>query len=474
MTPQKTLLSYYNAIIPDAQAWDSALSMPLPFTIWTNTLKTTAEQLKLSLEQGGFSLTPIPWHGSAFRINNPDQSIGKTWQYLAGLYHIQEEVSMLSGMILGPQPGDTVLDVCAAPGNKTAQMSVQMQNQGMLLANDRNYGRMRALGQISKRLGLMNISTTIYDGVCYPKLFNFFDKVMVDAPCSCEGTFRKSANKTVIPHRDRSIKMGHVQFDILRKAIKLCRPGGRILYSTCTFAPEENERVIDQVLTAFDGAVNVVPISLTDFQASPGILNWHGETFDASIKNTLRIWPHINNTGGFYVALLEKVDDGSGVKPHAMKSYPDDMPSEVQPYIKKLSDRFGFEPRFLEQFRYTHDSSRGVYCTNRDNRVPEKVNVDATGLFFMKTKITFPKLVTGAAMMLGQHAKKNVMTLSRAQLQQYYAREDIVCTEAQSHVCESTGYVVLLHEGHCVGMGLFFEPRGELGARVRSLFPKYL
>jgi len=182
------IFDYYAAIIPEKDRWVSVCQHVLPTCFWTNTLKISAEDLQQFLNEDGCVITPIAWRPSAFRTTMP--AFGKRWEYVTGLFQIQEEVSMLPVIFLDPQPGERVLDLCAAPGNKTAEMSVRMQNRGTILANDRNYNRLRALGQISKRLGLMNISTSIYDGRQYPRLENAFDKVLVDAPCSGEGTFR--------------------------------------------------------------------------------------------------------------------------------------------------------------------------------------------------------------------------------------------------------------------------------------------
>ncbi len=475
MNAKHAFVEYYGDIIPDKQGLLRTLQTSLPTCLWVNTLKIAPAAFYKLMACEGFSLTPLPWHPSAFRASSLE-GLGKSWPYYAGLFQIQEEVSMLSGILLNPKPGEKVLDLCAAPGNKTAQLSVAMKNQGTLVANDRNYGRMKALGQIVKRLGLMNISTTIYDGAIYPRVENYFDKVLVDAPCSCEGTFRKSENKVVNPNADRSKRMGAVQFALLKKAIQVCKPGGKILYSTCTFAPEENERVINHVLNTMGDKVRVVPIAVENFKHSPGITEWQGENFDKAVVDTMRIWPHLNNTGGFYVALLEKIENSQrsdNGKELVEKSYqePDE---ELQKHLHSLCDRFGIDKEIFSQFNYITDSKRGVYLTNQDNHPPLKLAMDATGLFFLKTKILFPKMVTGASMVLAPYATKNLLHLSKEQVEAFFRRAEFILDKDQQALCVDTGYALVFYKDTPIGMGLYLTPYEEKPGRLRSLYPKYL
>ena len=248
MIPERPLpsdLSAYADIIPDFSALQALQDQPLPTCIWANTLKISPNRLYTLMRELGYQLQPVAWHPAAFLLESAPR-IGQIWPYYAGLYQVQEAVSMMAGYFLGARPHERVLDLCAAPGNKTAQLAVAMQNTGTLVANDKSYGRLRALGQIMKRLGLINISSSVYDGTAYPQVSDFFDRVLVDAPCSCQGTYRKGRHKTMEVHRGRSLKMAETQYALLERAFCVTRPGGIILYSTCTFAPEENEAVISR------------------------------------------------------------------------------------------------------------------------------------------------------------------------------------------------------------------------------------
>ncbi len=181
----------YESLVDDWTAFQNTITRPLPTCLWTNTLRTTPDELLKLMAADGIILKALNWSENGFRL--PRQlSPGKLWQYLAGLYHVQEEVSMLPVKLLDPQPGERILDLCAAPGGKTAQIAVALNNEGTVIANDRVYQRMRAMGQTIDRLGLLNVSTTTFDGCSYPKAAGLFDRILVDVPCSCEGTSRKN------------------------------------------------------------------------------------------------------------------------------------------------------------------------------------------------------------------------------------------------------------------------------------------
>jgi len=307
--------------------------------------------------------------------------------------------------------------------------------------------------------------------VTYPAVGNYFDKVLVDAPCSCEGTSRKGKDKNVMPNRARSLKMAAVQVGLLKKALQLCRPGGRILYSTCTFAPEENEGVVSQLLSQFSDKVRVIPLQLDKFEFSPGCESWQGETYHPDVQKTMRVWPHQNNTGGFFVALLEKIDEGQVEQVKAKKLFCDQQ--RLQEYLSIINERFDSDALW-QDYKFITGSKRGIYLTNKDNAPPAGIKLDAVGLFALKTKIKFPKLTTGAAMLLGDRICCNKIELSQAQRDQYYQLQDVVLTPAQAAPLAGTGYVIVSFEGCILGTGLYFTARDGLPDRLRSLFPKYL
>ncbi len=477
------LFDYYRSIIPEPERWFEALADPLPTTCWTNTLKTTPESLQTILNQDAFNTTPLAWSEQAFRVVGA-HSLGNHWAYRVGLLHIQEEASMLAGMVLGAAPGERILDLCSAPGNKSAQLSVMMRQSGTLIANDRNYGRMRALGQTLLRLGLLNVSSSIYDGTVFPGEWDAFDRVLVDAPCSCEGTFRKKPRKIVAPNPGYSRRLADTQAALLNRALKLCRVGGRVLYSTCTFSPEENEAVVDYVLKKFKGELVLIPIEVPGFIMTPGLVSWQGCRFDERLVHTRRVWPHLNDTGGFYLALFEKKTpsrlDPLNVRGSEVRSLfrplvdvAVDCPTHTVSSGFSALEPFGFDAKIFESVSFK-PTERGFYAVNKDHALPPDIKVDASGLFFLKTRLRYPKLSSAAGMLWGRFATRRSVLLNASQREAYLRREAVLLHEDQYLVPQKKGYVIVCYGDYGLGLGLYLPASQGQPVTLQSLFPKSL
>ncbi|MEL7061519.1 MAG: RNA methyltransferase, partial [Acidobacteriota bacterium] len=152
-----------------------------------------------------------------------------------------------------------------------------------------------------------SVASLVADGANLPTTLGHFDRVVVDVPCSCEGTSRKHPGLLDRPAAEHARYRGR-QRALLRKAVQLTRPGGRLVYSTCTYAPEENEEIVAAALTEAAGELRVVPLEPASLRAAPGLDRWQGRDLPIELRGALRVWPHHNDTGGFFVALLEKAD----------------------------------------------------------------------------------------------------------------------------------------------------------------------
>lgn len=296
------VLGRYDALVDDAVAFRAACDRPLPTVVRINPLKATRRQVTAALDEAGIEWTPIDWHEDLLEIET--DAPGVTWPYFLGWMHSQEEVSALPVEILAPSAGSFVWDACAAPGSKTSQLTTVMQDEGLIVANDDSLGRLSALRSNAERLGITNIAVTHQDARNYSlSAFDFeaFDHALVDAPCSGEGTVRKNPGALADWSESFLHDIQQVQIGILRRAIQATRPGGTVVYSTCTFAPEENEAVLDRVLRMED--CQIVPFDCP-LDSSSGIREWQGESFDESVQAARRIWPHQNDTGGFFCAQL--------------------------------------------------------------------------------------------------------------------------------------------------------------------------
>lgn len=452
-------LDRYREIVPDWGSFLEALSRPLPQCIWTNTLLTSPDRLALLLS-GGRALS---WFPGAFK-GPAGFAPGHSLPFIAGLYHTQEEVSLLPAVLLDPQPGERILDLCAAPGNKSAQIAVAMQNKGTIVANDRDGIRMRAVRGTLDRLAVINATVTVADAANFPVEAGLFDRVLTDVPCTCEGTTRKHASALSDSGRDHSLGMHGLQVGILRRAVQLCRPGGRIVYATCTYAPEENEMVVDRILSESGGDLSLLPAHVQGFVSSPGLTSWLGREMHSSLSGAMRVWPHQNDTGGFFVAVLEKSGDGAAGGDVVVPTH------EADAWIGMLAERFGIEPAVLDSMTLMRPSNKYVTATSRDHRSVGRPDPVTVGMPLIRSALKYPKLTTPGARLLGRHARRNVVGVTQAQADLYLARNNFEATPEQRERMEGTGYVIVMLEDIALGVGIFHADEN----RVSSMFPRGL
>ena len=293
----------YRPIVDDFEAFLAACERPLGNAVRVNTIKASVERTLETLDEDGVTYEQANWNPRVLRLET--DSPGSTWTSFHGFTHGQEEVSAVPPVVLDPQPGERVWDCCAAPGGKATQIAALMDDRGTVVANDNNLGRISALRFNAERLGATSLAVTVDDARNYSlKRFPFdeFDRTLVDAPCSCEGTIRKNPDALDNWSEGHISSIAGIQKGILRRAIQATREGGTVVYSTCTFAPEENEAVVQHALEA--ESCRVVDFEI-ELEHSPGLTEWEGETFDESLEQAIRIYPHQNDTGGFFVAKLE-------------------------------------------------------------------------------------------------------------------------------------------------------------------------
>lgn len=258
-----------------------------------------------------FTLTPVPWEASGFYYPN-DQRPGKHPYHEAGLYYIQEPSAMAPAAYLDAKPGDFVLDLCAAPGGKSTQIASALQNEGLLISNEIVPARAKILSENIERMGIRNCIVTNESPARLASHFpEYFDKIMVDAPCSGEGMFRKNEDAVTEWSLDNVTLCGQRQNEILDHAATMLRPGGRMVFSTCTFAATENEGSIARFLQLHPD-FHLIPAKLYDGM-SPGNPDWLSASditdpsFDTSVLDkTIRLWPHKLKGEGHFVAILEK------------------------------------------------------------------------------------------------------------------------------------------------------------------------
>lgn len=293
----------YREIIPDFDAFMATLEKPQPVTIRVNRLKATPEKVAEALKKRGFDIKPTALSEWILQVEG-EGSVAKTLEHWLGWFYIQEASAATAVMALEPHPEERILDLCASPGGKTTQMAELMNNTGLIVANDTTPKRLRALLANLSRLGVINTIVTQWDGRNYPDLGIVFDKALVDAPCSSEGKAREEPELRQGADINFVRSISGTQKGLLRRALELVKPGGIVVYATCTFAPEENEAVVAYALQKVP--CELLPIDLP-IPHSPGLTEWQGRVFGEEMKKCVRIYPHHIDSGGMFLAKLRKL-----------------------------------------------------------------------------------------------------------------------------------------------------------------------
>jgi NOL1/NOP2/sun family putative RNA methylase len=229
--------------------------------------------------------------------------LGNSVEHLLGYFYVQEISSMLPPLVLKPEPGEFVLDLCSSPGSKTTQMAAMMENKGTIIANDIKLDRVKILSANLERCGVMNTIITRNDGVglcerLAGKDFKF-DKILLDAPCSGEGTLRSSPKTFKMWNYKVVKKLSREQMKLFASAVKCLKVGGEIVYSTCTHSPEENEAVVDFALRNFPLSVEKIVLPL---KCRPGVLEWKEDKYSDEVGKCCRIYPQDNDSEGFFIS----------------------------------------------------------------------------------------------------------------------------------------------------------------------------
>lgn len=280
-----------------------------PSTFRTNTLKITADALEQKLLAIGIEAERVPWYKDAFILKNVVQRVlTETDLYKNGYLYVQSLSSMIPPLVLNPKPNERVLDLTAAPGSKTTQMAMLMQNTGEILANDKSRIRMFKLEANIAMQGVTNTKTSYLPGEFLWKRYpEYFDRVLIDVPCSMEGRFFIENDKSYKDWTPGKVKqLSEMQKWLLRSAISATTVGGTIVYSTCTLSPEENEEVINWILKKEGDSLEVEEIHIPGLPADAGLTNFKQRVFDPRLKKALRIYPTYTMEG-FFVTKLKKL-----------------------------------------------------------------------------------------------------------------------------------------------------------------------
>lgn len=357
-------LERYRDFIPDWADFVEAASRPEPTVLRVRSGRIAPAELRARLSARGLRLRAVEGLPDFYRVDDGPLPASLTLEHWLGLFYLQQASTGVAAPALAPEPEERVLDLCAAPGGKTTHICELMGDRGCVVASEISESRIRGLLGNVYRLGHTNVLAVAGDGRDFPE-GPLFDRVLVDAPCSGEGTLRRRAGTP--PNQSRSFLdfVTGAQRGLLAKAVRLTRPGGVVLYVTCTFAPEENEAVVTDALERLP--VELVPLDLAVPHA-PGLTAFDGRRFDARLEGAARIYPHHLDSGGLFLAKLRKLGgDVGGAPPGAGTTpgwspvpalFPDgDAPSSddaalaiegMRRAVEEVAARFGVHDRLGE------------------------------------------------------------------------------------------------------------------------------
>jgi len=289
----------------EAEEYFKILEEPLIDAIRVNTLKTTVKALTSRLRNKGWVLRKVPWCTEGFWADSGPDKVGNSLEHFLGYYYAQEPASMIPPLLLDLKDGQKVLDMAASPGSKTGQIAGLINDEGLIVANDVRIDRVSILKFNMQRIGTRSVVITRRNGMNFKKSPEYFDRVLLDAPCSGEGVIRKNPYAAVQWNAHSFTKFNSVQKGLIIAAYKALKPGGTLVYSTCSLAPEENEEVINYLLSNTNA--RLMSAKLKGLKSRPGLTSWQGKEYDKSISKCIRIYPQDNDTEGFFSAKIKKV-----------------------------------------------------------------------------------------------------------------------------------------------------------------------
>jgi len=298
------LIERYVSLLGKKQTLEllQANEKPMKKAIRINTIKTDVKKCIGRLEKKGFKFSKVKWCEEGFIVEKEPRSIGATTEYLMGYYYVQDSASMAPPVELSPSKEDMVSDMTAAPGGKTTHIAQIMDNKGVIVATDMDKRKIKALRSNIQRCGVENTVLIRMKAQEFADLGVKFDKILLDAPCTGEGTISKN------PGRKKSLKLedfekySKIQKELLGITKKILKPGGILLYSTCSLAPEENEMQVEYAVENLGFEV----LNLKNKQASKGFTEFFGKEHPKYLEKCKRFFPHKHDAQGFFMAKLRK------------------------------------------------------------------------------------------------------------------------------------------------------------------------
>lgn len=426
---------------------------PLRKSIRANTLKCSVDELKKWGSAKSWKMDPVPWCPEGLFIDRVDreEALGKDLLHLLGCFYMQEASSMLPVALLDPQLGERILDMSAAPGSKTTQIAARMQGRGLVIANDVQEKRIWSLMSNLQRCGVTNEIVTRKVGQWFAgHMTGMYDRVLCDAPCTAQGTVRKDSDALNYCSLENIGKMSRLQKELLEAAVHACKIGGRIVYSTCTLAPEENEEVVMSILQKFPqlsivdpnevisgqkSVISNVPVFATAIEDSMKVQSWlrkNNSSLTTDHLPLVRLWPQTFDSEGFFSAVIQKNEATRerGKKDLEFHKWNVVPPSRAKAIAARLEDWYGVS--FLREDEILLEWKEQLSVLP-ESALKFKLPVQpyGAGLPFGKSTVHgLTRLSHDMSTLRGHEAKKQIITIPESALRDMMTGKNITVDQA--------------------------------------------
>lgn len=424
-----------------------------PTAIRLNTLIANADTLTKNLTRWQVPFSPHPLNPTGYIIENDHLPLSHSLPFFLGEFFYQGIASQLPALVLDPQPGETILDLAASPGSKSTQIAALMKNQGRLFLNEVSLRRHQALVTNTLRSGIINDVVIRMAGQRAGTLLPaYFDRVLVDAPCSALGTMAKNSHQINNWWNLKVLKrLANLQHQLLVSAVKAVKVNGIIVYSTCSIAPEENEKNVTKLVKKY-------PLEIEDIYFSshqlfqPGITSYRDQWFHPDITKTVRTHHHQNVIEGFFIARLKKTDSiknkYAGVPLNFQPTLQSDHP-KVAWILEHLSQRWGIDIEYLSRFRYGVGKNRLWLLNNEWDEIPGEFLTKA-GLMAAEKRQHEWKLTNASVQFFEEKITHSILELEKDQIKKLFK------TGKLAHSFP-TGYYIIKFDNRLIGSGSLFN-----------------
>jgi len=405
----------------------------------------------------------VPNYLNIFNVKDKNNLLGKSLEHILGYYYIQSFSSYIPPLVLNPCDTDIVLDLCAAPGSKTTEFGEIMNNKGTIVANEIQLDRLKSLVHNIDRMNQMNAGVTHFKGEQLNTIYaDYFDKILVDAPCSGLGIIQKKNEVNDWWTLERVRRLSELQLKLLVSAIKMLKIGGELVYSTCTLTVEENELIIDKILKKY-------PVEVLEFDIQiphkHGITFYNGQSLNPSLEKAKRILPWEVESDGFFIIKLRKIGETESpykrdLRVRNVRLLEHDH-KPIKNHLKNIQDEFGIEEQVLAQFKYIIKSNDIFFVDKNwfdlNPGLFERIGT-RFGTINKDNKII---LNTQVAQVLSHHISKNIFEIKNSgELKSYLEGGTIKTASTQKGQC------VVKYENYTLGAGVF------INTGLKSQFPR--